>query len=815
MRLRSANFRSFAWLAFLGVTLAVGCGDGDSTRLPADGSAGQADGDSAGREGIGGENGSAGKGNEAGASDSGAGGRDDGGASGQSGAAGHDGGSAGAPSGCGAVSAGALSSGAWDRRFTIAGLSGHDGITPSVYDFAVASDGSVLAAGRFAYHEGRSVTPLVRFYDGEWTEARETWSIEPPGDGFSALGLRDDGVLALATGDAFGERDGELWLDESGVQTVIGSFVGQVRTLSWFENELYVAGAFELSEGDSEISHLAVWDGSEWAAPLGGAADGPVLELLVANGSLYVGGSFGEIGGVAAANVAAFDGAAWTALSLENALAVYALARTEDGELYAGGALGELGAPSGVMKRTGDTWEVVGGGLAQFQTRGVVSDLVAHDGVVDVAGCFSAAGGLANSAGSIAAEGLARWDGEAWHGLNDGSSAASPWFQPGVCGDEGLGALWDMEYQRLGYAAGKLFAGGSFAGVDGVQTQSLALREGDAWLAQGESGLGIGGSLDRIATGGDGCDLYGLGAFTHLAGERSSERVARFTGDAWLLLADELPADAYCPALDVSPAGELVVGCMIFTEDGGARGALLHANGNELVEMDLGEPLLPVHSVKWDRSGKLWFGGGDTGGFLATLEDGDVRVVNDEFDGVIQFIDARAGDDVLVAGMFTRTGDLPAVRIAHYQDGAWKALGEGLLGQPQAIARDDDTVYASTYNDGAGAYLLAAFDGESWQELAGGTSGLKVEDFYSFNQILPVDGGLLLVGSAELADGSGRGALVWKDRVFEPLGGGGVHAISASGVALAEDAVWIGGLIAEASDGTETVSSVGIARLAL
>ena len=62
-------------------------------------------------------------------------------------------------------------------------------------------------------------------------------------------------------------------------------------------------------------------------------------------------------------------------------------------------------------------------------------------------------------------------------------------------------------------------------------------------------------------------------------------------------------------------------------------------------------------------------------------------------------------------------------------------------------------------------------------------------------------------------DGSGRGALLFKDGKFQPIGGGGVHGISVSGVAVGRDELWIGGVIAEASSGDELVSSVGIARL--
>jgi len=619
-------------------------------------------------------------------------------------------------------------------------------------------------------------------------------------------------VLALATADSFGERDGEIWLDRAGQQESIGAFTGQVRSLAWFGDELYASGYFQLAEDLGAVENLAVWDGESWAAPALGDANGPVLELLVSDGSLYVGGSFTSVGGTDAVNVAVFDGAQWRPLSLDQALAVYALARSDDGDLYAGGALGDLQEAGGVVRREGNAWVPVGGGLAQFQTRGVVSDLVAHDGVLDVAGCFNAAGGLADSNDAIARVGLARWDGVEWQSLNDGSAANSPWFQPGVCGDESVEALWDMEYQRLTHFDGRLFAGGSFAGVDGIQTQSLAVRSEDTWEAQGAAGLGVSGSLDRVAAGGTECALYGLGAFSHLGGKPAAGRVVRFVEAGWQLLQDDLPMDAYCPALDVSQDDRLAVACMVFPEDGPARGVVLEVDGERLVETAVDVALPPIQALKWDRAGKLWIAGGDAAGFVATIEDGTLRYVSQDFDGPVQFLDVRDGGDVIAAGTFANVGTTPAQHIAHYRQGEWHGLGDGLKGQPQAIGRDDDRIYASTYNDGLGAYLLGGYDGEAWRELAGGNSGLAVEDYYSFNQILPVSGGLLLVGSAELEDGSGRGALLFHDGRFEAVGGGGVHAIITSGAAITERAAWIGGVIAEAAS-DEPLSSVGVARL--
>jgi hypothetical protein len=792
--MRTSMLRA-APLVFLGFGAlgATACGDDDDGAPAAQEPSGGAGGDGAGGEPD--HGGTAGTGAVVGAA-------------GESGS-----GSGGAPATCGALDVSALSGGAWDPRFTIAGVTGHDGITPTVYDFVTEPDGSVLATGRFAYHEGKAVTPLLRLADGKWQPAHASWTLEPPGDGFAALAQHAQGTLALATADSYGERSGEVWLDEGDEQRVIASFSGLVRTMLWVGDELWVAGAFQLSEELGGISNLAVYDGETWAAPSGGEADGPVFELLNAGDVLYAAGAFASVGGVESANVAAFDGLSWSALPLTDALAVYALAQDDEGALYAGGALGGLDEAGGVVKRVGNAWQVVGGGLAQYQTRGVVSDLVAHDGVVDVTGCFSSAGGVADADGAVKAVGLARWTGTEWQSLNPGSNTASPWFQPGVCGDEGPSALWDMEFQRLGVANGALLVGGSFAGVEGVQTQSLALREDDAWLAQGKGGLGLGGSLDRVVVGGPACELYGLGSFTHLGGKAAPGRVAHFTDGAWRLLADELPRDAYCPAIDIAPNGTLAVSCMVFPEIGDARGVILTPDGDQLVELELDVALPPIQALKFDSQGKLWLAGGGETGFVASVEDGKVSVVSQDFDGPVQHLDVGDGKDVLVAGMFTHVGETEAAHIARLVDDEWQALGDGLIGQPQAIGRDADTVYASTYNDGQGAFLLGGFDGKSWSELAGGKSGLVVEDFYTFNQILPAQGGLLLVGTAELQNGSGRGALLFKDGKLQPIGGGGVHAISVSGVAVAKDALWVGGVIAEASSHDALVSSVGVARL--
>jgi hypothetical protein len=85
---------------------------------------------------------------------------------------------------------------------------------------------------------------------------------------------------------------------------------------------------------------------------------------------------------------------------------------------------------------------------------------------------------------------------------------------------------------------------------------------------------------------------------------------------------------------------------------------------------------------------------------------------------------------------------------------------------------------------------------------------------YNFNALRILGDAVIAVGTAPLDDGSGRGALIYQNGHFRPLGGG-VHAVLLTDIAITSDAIWIGGLIAEAGPESSLTSSVGIARYAI
>ncbi len=722
-----------------------------------------------------------------------------------------------------------LVEGAWDDRLTIAGFTGHDGPAPSVFDFDRDVNGSLVAVGHFQWIGSQRVEPLVRWTGDSWEPARTTWELTPPPSGFAAVAIADDGDLALATFQSSPPgtpRQGEIWVDDGSGLRAIGQFEGLVRSLEWFDGQLWAAGAFSMA---GNIIGVAVWNGETWATPPGGPSNGIAFELEAAGNVLLVGGSFTSIGGVDSRLVASYDGRGWKALDLdiEPATAVYALALGDDGLVYAGGSFGKFEAGSGALaRREGDGWTMLGGGVAFYALPGVVSDMLSIDGSLVVTGCFTTVGGPQGGPDSVEARSVARWDGDAWVSLNDGTLPIfTPWHEEFVCGDEAPFALWDASFQTLAADGERILLGGNFPGVDGVQSQSVIAREGDQWVAQGAAGLGLGGTVERVAAGGPECTVHALGRFSHASGEAVSASLLRFDGDRWVPEAERLSLDYYCPSLAVSDGGEVVTGCIAPPPEGGegGGGAILRLGDGGWERIAAADSLGPVFAVDFDDRGRLWVGGVADTGYVARLDGDDLEVIEDGFDLAVVYMDVAGDDDVLVAGDFTFVDDLPAQRIARWDGSSWSALGDGVAASVTALGRDGDRVYVSTLDSGGGGGLLfGLFDGEKWTELATPESGLTADRFFSFYAIEPLGGGkMVAAGTASLdcadfpcpADGE-RGALVWDGSRFDGLAGG-VRAIGIADLAIGRDAIWFGGPIAEAGSGDDLVPTVSAARYTL
>ena len=284
--------------------------------------------------------------------------------------------------------------------------------------------------------------------------------------------------------------------------------------------------------------------------------------------ALYAGGQFSSAGGVTAKNIARWDGTAWAALGTgaENGGVVYALA-VADGVLYVGGAFGNMGGMPGtkrIAQWNGANWSDVGGGMAENNAG--IRALVFFDD-------YLYAGGYLNEIGGISAHKLARFNGSAWSafpgdplGSNDivralqvyDDGGADALYVGGEFEDAGgnghadyvfkwdgdslspLGQGVNDDVEAMTVWNGSLYIGGKFTRVyqhDGTEliANKIARWNGSAWEALG-TGMNVSASYYVWALGafddGGGEDLYAGGSFT-TAGGISVTKLARWDGSIW------------------------------------------------------------------------------------------------------------------------------------------------------------------------------------------------------------------------------------------------------------------------------------------
>ncbi|MCX6833791.1 MAG: hypothetical protein NTW07_01430, partial [candidate division Zixibacteria bacterium] len=247
-----------------------------------------------------------------------------------------------------------------------------------------------------------------------------------------------------------------------------GRFDLEAARLSGFEGSLDLDGTdlqFDPQTGEprvrpstpaslSEDPDDIFWDNS--ISPSVAGVGGAVIEAIVYDGQLVVGGYFQAAGGVVANGIAAWDGASWSPLGTGmsggtsyntphvNALTVY------EGKLIAGGYFTVAGgvAARHIASWDGSSWSPLGSGMGGEYPN--VITLTVFDGKLIVGGEFTTAGG-------VAASRIATWDGSSWSPLGSG--------------------MGDGPYPRV-YALtvydGKLIAGGEFTTAGGMVANHIA-----------------------------------------------------------------------------------------------------------------------------------------------------------------------------------------------------------------------------------------------------------------------------------------------------------------------------------------------------
>jgi hypothetical protein len=335
--------------------------------------------------------------------------------------------------------------------------------------------------------------------------------------------------------------------------------------------------------------------------------------------------------------------------------------------------------PLAVVSRPGrpSCWEPTFGGLPGME--GSVFALTTFD---DGNGTALYAGGSFTTAGGVAVNHVARWNGSSWQRLGGGLRKSSTFDA----------VVWALAVFDDG-SGPALYAAGSFATAGGTPANNVAKWDGSSWMALGS---GVGGGLDpavramAVFDDGSGPALYLGGTFTS-AGGGTANRVAKWNGSSWSALGTGTNSDVRAMAVFDDGGGPALYAGGLFSKAGG----------------------ITVNRIaKWN--GSSW----------STLGSG----VNSHVRALTVFDDG-GGPALYLGGAFTDAGGVPANSVAKWDGSSFAALGSGTDRPVAALTVFDDgggpALFAGGEHSQAGGVFLqhvSKWDGSSWSALANGTS---------------------------------------------------------------------------------------------
>jgi len=307
-------------------------------------------------------------------------------------------------------------------------------------------------------------------------------------------------------------------------------------------------------------------------------------------------------------------------------------------------------------------WSAIGEGVNDR-----VLALLEYDGQLVVAGFFDSAGG-------IAANNIAVWDGTTWSTLGSGMNGE-------VC--------------ALTIHEGQLIAGGLFTTAGGVPASNLAAWDGSSWT---ELEGGTNGKVYALSsyTAGTSDELFVGGSFTQ-TGSTPTQNLSILNDHVW----GTFGTDTFKEPIYVLTSDS------IYTYLGGHIKSLIN---------------IPVNGIA------IYAGIG-----IPILDDG-VRI--DDTVGTVYAIACHDGK-VYFGGLFDEIGGVPARNIGWNTGfvpnswGVWDSCGSGTSGGPvtspvHALSSFNGNLIAGGYFGSAGgitASKIASWNGTTWSALGRGMEG--------------------------------------------------------------------------------------------
>lgn len=308
------------------------------------------------------------------------------------------------------------------------------------------------------------------------------------------------GITSLGDANFIVHRINGLW-------SPMGNPNGTIRVLAYSPNGILYAGG-QFSGG------IAAWNRATntWNTVGNGTNSSVDTILFDAEGDLYIGGAFTQVGGSVTANRVAkysFATATWSTFGAGFANnVVYALAFDIAGSLYAGGT---FTSPQNRLARwDGTSWVAVGGGV----DHDVFDIQRGPDNRLYICGTFLMGNNtVVNRVAFLNAAGLL----------------------------QGLGSGVNGTTYKLRFGPdGRLYACGDFTQAGGNTANRVAVWNGTQWLSMGS---GMNNQVRALHVSRDGT-VYAGGTFSQADGQPVPNGLAFWTGSAWFPVDVKLPGTA-------------------------------------------------------------------------------------------------------------------------------------------------------------------------------------------------------------------------------------------------------------------------------
>ncbi|MFT3775998.1 MAG: hypothetical protein QM820_62435 [Minicystis sp.] len=685
--------------------------------------------------------------------------------------------------------------GQWRDGFGVPGLGGFGGRASSIVR---GKDGRIYVGGIFTDAAGVAAHNVV-VWDGT------SWA--PLGDGLpgfvNALAFGPDGAL-YAGGWLGSDTDPSNHLarwDGTAWAPIPGEVTGKIRALATMGDRLLVAAESGDIAGLGTAGIASYSAANGWEPIDGSGADFDVDTILVTGADTFcIGGVFGSVDGVTAANAACWDGTAWSQLGDGLPGGVSRLAKGPDGTFYAGGTLTYILDPitgaysSGIASLKNGVWTEFHGGIDKGYINEVRAIAFASDGDLLVGGTF----GVADASNPVPASHLARYDfqGGGWSELGGG-----------VQNDVGL-SIGSVEgvNDMLVLADGTIWVGGLYSSANHgkVQTANIAALKDTSWqvlVPAGKRFDGVAGLLNDMAADAQGRVVAG-GHFTGVGGVQANN-VARYGKDGWEALG--AGTNDTVRAVVVQKNGTIVIGGDFTKADNKAATFVARWDGTTWSALGGGFDG-PVTALAEDAQGALYAGGdfihagSAAANHIARWDGSHWTPLGKGLDDRVTSLIVDHSGNVVATGLF-RNSDTTAVNgLATWDGTTWKSFGTGFgdfeYGS-RVVATPDGFAVGGSFKtiDGQAIAGLARWDGKAWSAYGPGLSGnsglVLVTDMAAYGK------GLFATGIFDKAGSADVGHLAYWDGSSWHALGAGIDDLAESMV-VAGTSLYVGGAFLQA-----------------